>query len=84
MRQGEETDNHEMNQKIKQKIEERNKSVDMQDRRPADIVCSKCSRIIVPASKAQGMRERTIAEFVEAHTCQGPMESKRDFEGEVR
>ena len=78
MGQGKETKNQQLSKLHDQK------SVDMQDRRPGDVTCSKCGRMIVPQTKAQGMRERTIAEFVEAHKCQESMQSKRDFEQEVR
>lgn len=61
-----------------------NHSIDMQDKTPADIACAKCGAIIVPFSKAAGLRERTLAEFIEAHRCLTSMESKRDFEREVR
>ena len=61
-----------------------NKSVDMQDHRTGDVVCARCGRVILTQEKANGMRERTITEFVEAHVCTVAAESKKDFEDEIR
>lgn len=61
-----------------------NEVKDMQDKTPNDVVCSKCSMIIVPALKVEAYRQRDIDEIVASHKCQRSMESKRDFEDEVR
>ena len=57
---------------------------DMQDRTPEDVVCSKCRRIILPASRAVAYRERDIQDAVATHRCRPQDESKRDFQDEVR
>ena len=56
----------------------------MQDKTPAAIVCSACSQIIVHAHKVEAYRERDIQSLIAQHKCSIAMQSKRDFEGEVR
>lgn len=58
-----------------------NKIKIMQDKTPADIVCSKCGVVIVPAVKIEGFRQRTIDDYVEAHKCK---QVKKDFEDKVK
>lgn len=43
----------------------------MQDRKAADLVCSKCGQIILPASRTEVYRERDIQEAKEIHKCKG-------------
>lgn len=62
----------------------KNKVKTMQDKTPASIVCSACSKTIIHAGLVGGMRERDIQKFVEEHKCSATVQSKRDFEGEVR
>lgn len=56
----------------------------MQDETPYAIVCPNCRRIIVPASRIYAYRERDIAKIIKTHHCSKAMESKADFESEVR
>ena len=56
----------------------------MQDRTPEDILCAKCAMVLVPASRIHAYRERDIVKIIHAHKCVPAMESKKDFEQEVR
>lgn len=61
-----------------------NPPINMQDKRPADVVCSKCGRIILKATLVESYRQRDIDQIVSQHVCAPGDESKRDFHDEVR
>lgn len=42
---------------------------DMQDRTPHGVFCQKCGAEIVPASRINSYRQRTVDEMVEGHRC---------------
>jgi hypothetical protein len=58
----------------------RNKVKTMQDKTPADIRCSACAKIIVPAHRTESYRERDLQEIISRHKCSLAGHSKRDFE----
>ncbi len=62
----------------------KNKVKNMQDKTPTAIVCSACAKIIVPAPQIEAYRERDIKDLIARHKCSLAMQSKRDFEEEVR
>lgn len=47
----------------------KNEPKTMENKQGADVVCSKCGALIIPANIAEGMRQRTIDEYVVAHHC---------------
>lgn len=41
----------------------------MEDKKPADIICSVCAKVILPAEQVNAYRERDVQHLIESHTC---------------
>lgn len=56
----------------------------MQDKTPADQVCLRCRRIVVPANQAVTFTEAEKAQAMAMHKCNPKDESQKGFMDEVR